>query len=78
MNFILDKDGKPVFTGKEDPANPPVKPSGEGSKIECPVCHGMFDYILGFTKKGCEGCFDKSKDVPEKGGDTYDREKEIE
>ena len=54
-------DGKAVFTGKEDPHNPPTVPS-EGSKMECPVCHGMFDYLVGEDtpdggRVGCEKCW---------------------
>ena len=74
--FVLDKDGKPVFTGHEDTNNPPVKPM-EGAKIECPICHTMVDYLLGNTRKGCEGCFDKSKDDAVQGSDVYDSSKEI-
>lgn len=60
---IQGPDGKPVFTGKEDPHNPPVSPTvGEGSKIECPICHGQFDYLVGDDtpdggKRGCETCW---------------------
>lgn len=46
-NFVVNSpDGKPVFVGREDPQNPPTAPV-EGSKLECPVCHGEFDYLLG-------------------------------
>lgn len=81
MNFILpDKDGNPQFIGKEDPNNPPVKPR-EGSKMECPVCHGMFDYLLGVDtpdggRMGCEMDWKPSQ----KGVDTnneYNKDQEI-
>lgn len=75
--FIKDENGKPIFIGKEDANNPPQKPVAESSKIECPICHSKVLYLLGDTVKGCEVCYDKSKDVPSEGGDSYDRSKEI-
>lgn len=75
--FVLDKDGKPMFTGKEDSSNPPPRPSSQSSKMECPQCHNMVDYLLGNTRQGCEGCYDKTKDEPDTSGDNYDQSKEI-
>lgn len=49
-----------------------------GSKMQCPVCGEYFDYLLGEVKQGCETCYDKSKDYPDKSSDIYDRTKEIE
>lgn len=40
----------------------------DDGKLECPVCHNWFDYLLGDTKQGCEGCYDRTKDIPDKGG----------
>jgi len=73
-NIILNEQGKPVFTGKE--ASPPVL-RRESSKMTCPVCKAEVDYLLGNVRQGCEGCYDKSKDEPAKGDDTYDTGKEI-
>lgn len=58
---VIEENGKKVFVGQEDPRNPPVRPQ-EGSKMECPVCHGMFDYLVGEDdnnggRMGCEGCW---------------------
>ena len=75
-DIILDKDNKPVFVGKEDPNNPPVKPPS-GSQMQCEKCGGMFDYLLGSVKLMCEGCYDPSLDKPDKKGDFYDKSKEI-
>jgi len=54
-------DGKPVFIGKED-SHIPQSQISEGSKSECPVCHGMFDYLVGEDtpdggRIGCEKCW---------------------
>lgn len=77
MNFILpDKDGNPQFIGKEDPNNPPVKPR-EGSKMECPQCKNMVDYLLGYTKKGCEVCYKKQEDKIDNSSLDYNKEEEI-
>lgn len=58
--LIVEQDGKKVFVGKEDPNNPPVRPM-EGSKMECPVCHKMVDYLVGENIhggiQGCEMCW---------------------
>jgi hypothetical protein len=42
----------------------------DDAKLECPVCHHFFDYLLGDIKQGCEGCYDPLVDKPEivKGG----------
>lgn len=80
-NFIAQgPDGKPIFTGKSDPDNPPVKPR-EGSKMECQVCHNMFDYLLGENVDGgVQGCEEHWK-APQRQGnqtdDSYDTSKEI-
>lgn len=78
-NFVL-KDGVPVFIGKEDPTNPPVKPPN-GSKMECPVCHGMFDYLVGEDigggRMGCEDCWKPPVQPQEAKPETYDTEKEM-
>ena len=68
--FVPGPDGKPVFIGKEDPNQKPVE-RGEGSKIECPVCKGIFDYLLGDDTpdggvRGCEKCWKPSQ----KGGNN--------
>lgn len=78
MNDFIIKgpDGKPIFTGKEDPNNTLAKPN-KGSQIECPICHNMVDYLLGNIRKGCEMCYDKSKDEDEKAESTYDSSKQI-
>lgn len=84
--IVQGPDGKPVFTGKEDPKNPPVKdlqhntcpgcktvyPSTviecerchiafQGSKMQCKVCGGWFDYLVGEDigdgRQGCEKCW---------------------
>ena len=73
--FVKDKDGKPVFIGKEEPDSP--RPKGESSKMECPQCHGMFDYLLGEIRMGCEGCYDPSKDQTTEGRESYDESREI-
>lgn len=80
MSNIILQDGKPVFMGKEDPNNPPVRPVGESSKMECPVCHGMFDYLVGENTtdggvQGCESCYKPGKSSQT--GDVYDKTKEI-
>lgn len=58
--LIVEQDGKKIFVGKEDPNNPPVRPM-EGSKMECPVCHKQFDYLVGEDRNGgrmgCESCW---------------------
>jgi len=69
---VIEKDGKKIFVGQEDPNNPPVRPL-EGSKMECPVCHGMFDYLLGDVKKGCESCYDRTKDTERRTNETTDK-----
>lgn len=71
--FIPGPDGKPVFLGKEDIANPPTK-KPEGSKMECPVCHGQFDFLVGENTHdggvmGCELCW-----KPPKGKRSYGKE----
>lgn len=80
MNFIIKgEDGKPVFIGKEDSNNPPPKPR-QGAKMECPQCHDQVDYLLGENtpdggKQGCEKDYKAGK--IEKGGETYDKDREI-
>ncbi len=65
MNDIIKgQDGKYIFTGKEDP-RAQTNTKMEGSKMECPVCHGMFDYLVGEDtpdggRQGCEGCWKPS------------------
>jgi hypothetical protein len=82
MDFpiVLGPDGKPVFVGREDLSNPPVSPSG-GSKMECPQCHSMVDYLVGENVngglQGCEGCY-KPPVTPVKGTqESYDTSKEM-
>ncbi len=74
---IPGEDGKPIFIGKEDPHNVEIK-KGASSQIECPNCHQMVDYLIGDTKKGCESCYDKTKDQPDQRGETYDKSREWE
>ncbi len=58
----IGEDGKPKFIGKEDPSNKPfppdLKPIGN---MECPVCHGLFPYLVGEDtdggRMGCEDCW---------------------
>jgi hypothetical protein len=71
----IDENGKPVFTGKEEPQRPQMR--NETSKIECPLCHAQVDYLLGNVRQGCEGCFDKSLDEPLKGGDEHVKGQEL-
>ena len=80
--FVKDESGKPIFTGKEDPANPPVKPSFQSSKMLCGVCGNEVDYLVGENTQdggvqGCEGCWKPGKNPPAKGVDEYDKDKEI-
>lgn len=82
--IIQGPDGKPVFVGKEDPHNPPVEPQA-GNKMECPVCHGEFDYLLGEDVNGGRVGCEKDYRKPQEGGNThggrttegYDTSKEI-
>lgn len=53
-------DGKPIFFGKDEPAQQAAKV--EGTKITCPVCNQEFDYLVGEDtpdggRKGCETCW---------------------
>lgn len=80
MPNIIIKDGKPVFIGQEDPNNPPVTPV-KGTQMQCPVCSGMFDYLLGEDtsdggKLGCEVCW-KPSETPSTSNEVYDLGKEI-
>lgn len=78
MSNIILQDGQPIFVGKEDPENPPVRPVGESSKMECEKCGSMVDYLLGDKHKVCEACFDPSKDQLDLSNETdYDKTKEI-
>ena len=57
--IIKGPDGTPTFIGREDPNNPPPQKIREGSKLECPICHNMFDYLVGEDTRdggrlGCE------------------------
>lgn len=61
---IPGEDGKMKFIGKEEP-QPSMK--RETSKMECPVCHQMFDYLLGETVLGCETDYVKENDKPSRG-----------
>lgn len=63
--IIPGEDGKMKFLGKEE-ASPPVM-KRESSKLECPTCHNMFDFLLGETVLGCEADYEKSKDKPSSG-----------
>ncbi len=69
--FIKDKDGKLIFMGKEDPHNPPVK-QPKGSQMQCPVCKGMFDFLLGEDTPdgGVMGCEKDWKPAKVKKGGT--------
>lgn len=63
-NLFIEKDGKKVFIGQNQPD--PPKAAGDSSKMECPICHGQFDYLLGDDTKdggqrGCENCWKPSK-----------------
>lgn len=61
-DVIMSPDGKPVFVGKERqiPSNESHK--SEGSKMQCPVCTQMVDYLVGDNtpdggRQGCESCW---------------------
>ncbi len=89
--IVPGPDGKPVFLGREDPQNPPVKPT-EGTKMECPFCRGKFDYLVGEDtpdggRMGCESCWKPpqspikregvEQDVQEESGEGTDPKKTI-
>lgn len=62
---VQGKDGKPVFIGREDPKNPPVR-KPEGSKMTCKICGHDVDYLVGEDtndggRQGCEACWKPSK-----------------
>lgn len=72
-----DAEGKLRFLGAEDKNNPPVAPR-EGSKMQCPVCKNMVDYLLGDVRQGCEACYDPAKDHPAKRTDeAYNKNEEM-
>jgi hypothetical protein len=73
--IVKGEDGRPVFVGKEEPQIKTAK--GEPSRIECPKCHQMVDYILGEVKQGCEACYKYEEDYPDQRPETYDKSKEI-
>lgn len=68
-DFIrFDQNNNPIFIGRDDPANPPVNQSKECSHgtdtcshMQCPVCGGYFDYLVGDDenggRRGCEKCY---------------------
>src|SRR5690242_15074361 len=67
MNDLIVQapDGAPRFVGKEDPNNPPVQAppackhgTDQCSHMQCPVCGGYFDYLLGENTPdgGVQGC----------------------
>ncbi len=64
-DIIIGPDGKPTFIGKEQPS-PTVKKEG-GSQMQCPVCNGWFDYLVGDDTpnggvRGCEKCWKAPKE----------------
>ncbi len=81
------QDGKPVFIGREDPTNTPIRLPAECvhgsvdcSHMECPVCHNYFDYLVGENtndggRMGCDGCYRPGKS--EQTNESYDPSKEI-
>jgi protein-arginine kinase activator protein McsA len=73
--IVKDENGNPVFLGKEE-SRPEMRM--ELSKMTCPQCQTQVDYLLGNVRQGCESCYDKLKDEPEKGGGFYDKNKELE
>lgn len=82
--IVKDEKGNPRFIGTEDPNNPPVRQpqacnhgSDTCSHLQCPKCGEYFDYLLGDIQKGCESCYDSSKDTLDKSADVYDKSKEI-
>jgi hypothetical protein len=84
--FVILQDGKPVFIGKEDPANPPVQPPDEKAFVECPICGTWVPYLVGEDtqdggKKGCEADWvprPKKENEETPTNETYETEKEIE
>lgn len=74
MNNLIKKteDGKFVFTGREVlPEKLPYRK--QSSKLECPLCHQMFDYLVGETdtqtgeRQGCELCYKPPTKLRQKG-----------
>lgn len=75
--FFKGPDGKLVFTGREQEQAPPPKRE-PGAQMECPVCHGKFDYLVGDDTndggvRGCEKCW-----KPPKEGGKHVRQQEVE
>lgn len=71
--IIPGPDGKPVFIGKDQPN--PVQPQKKGAQIQCPVCNGMFDYLVGEDtpdegRRGCESCWRPPKNNHGQGQDA--------
>lgn len=63
-DIAMGPDGKPVFVGKEEPS--PKVEATKGAQMQCPVCRGWFDYLVGDDtndggKRGCEGCWKPSQ-----------------
>lgn len=74
--IIKNSEGIPVFIGQEDKDTPPVNTSvGESSKIECPVCHDMFDYLVGEDTQygGIRGCEVDWKPSTKQEGRIYEK-----
>jgi len=79
MDIVKDENGKPVLIGQEDPISVPVK-HAPSPQMECPVCLGMFDYLVGEDsdggRLGCETDWRPSKSAM-RGGEDYDKTLEI-
>lgn len=71
-DVILGSDGKPMFIGKDQPS-PQVK-SEKGAQMQCPVCKGWFDYLIGEDinggVRGCETCWKPPRKGEGNGGQT--------
>jgi hypothetical protein len=72
---VPGRDGKPQFIGQDELAPRKLVKQVEGSKMECPQCHQMVDYLLGNTDtntgemQGCEGCYKPPMRGTPKGGE---------
>lgn len=65
-DIIVGPDGKPRFIGKDAPDRPQPKRE-PGAQMQCAVCGGMFDYLVGDDTpdggvRGCEKCWKPGKE----------------